>query len=168
VTEFFQRESDRAYDPAVVKAFLENLQRIEDASDTVVLGNMDIWGIKDVETNRTPSVRKLESVHPAAAYGKALSASAEMQRELYSVFEFARADFQCLTPREIFLFMGNKLENLIRFDAAVFFLADLSNAQVVAEHVVGSAGRDLLGLNLPLEQKITGWFAANNQALCNL
>ena len=168
VTEFFKRESDRAYDPAIVKAFLDNLERIEDAGKADSLRERDLWGIKEVETSRTTNVRKLESVQPAVAYGKALSASPEMQRELYSVFEFARAEFQCLTPKEVFSFMGSKLEKLVRFDAAVFFLADLRQAEIVAEHVVGSASQDLLGLSLELEQKLTGWVAANNQSLCNL
>ena len=35
-------------------------------------------------------------------------------------------------------------------------------------HAIGPSGTNLLGLNLRLEQKLTGWVAANNQALCNL
>src|SRR5207245_3840423 len=90
------------------------------------------------------------------------------QRELYSGFEFARADFQCLRPVEIFSFMGRKLLGLINFDAAVFYEADLTEGIVKAVHTVGAAGASLLDLNLTLEQKLTGWVAANNQALCNL
>jgi diguanylate cyclase (GGDEF)-like protein len=87
---------------------------------------------------------------------------------LYSVFEFARADFQCVTPLEIFSFMGRRLEALVRFDAAAFFSADLRQGVVTVVHTVGTAGSGLTGLTLPLEQKLTGWVAANNQSLCNL
>jgi len=113
-------------------------------------------------------VRPLEKVQPTLTYGKALNAGPDIQRELYSVFEFARADFQCVTTSEIFSFMGRRLDALIRFDAAAFFSADLRQGVVTAVHTVGVADDGLSGLSLLLEQKLTGWVAANNQALCNL
>jgi len=66
------------------------------------------------------------------------------------------------------LFMGNKLKDLIPFDAGVFYVADLQNSTVVAEHVVGPESAPILNFRLPLEQKLSGWVAANNQSLCNL
>jgi diguanylate cyclase (GGDEF)-like protein/putative nucleotidyltransferase with HDIG domain len=165
VIEFFRRESGRAYDPAIVRAFVDNLEQIEAAGKAVVVETTDVWGLKE---STTANARKLEKVQPTLAYGKALNAAPEIQRELYSVFEFARADFQCLKPVEIFSFMGAKLQGLINFDAAVFYEADLTEGVVRAAHGVGAATHNLLGLNLGLEQKLTGWVAANNQALCNL
>ena len=38
----------------------------------------------------------------------------------------------------------------------------------MAEHVVGSEGGPIQNFRLPLEQKLSGWVAANNQSLCNL
>src|SRR5437899_2298882 len=64
--------------------------------------------------------------------------------------------------------MGGKLQALVGFDAAVFYEADLTRGVVVAAHVAGAATENLLGLSLGLEQKLTEWVAANNQALCNL
>jgi diguanylate cyclase (GGDEF)-like protein/putative nucleotidyltransferase with HDIG domain len=167
IVDFFQREAGRAYDPVIVQRFIENLERIEGAGNAVAVRETDVWAIREVDTRNT-NARKLESVQPTVAYGKALSAGPEFQRELYSVFEFARADFQCLTPKEIFSFMGSKLEKLVDFDTALFYLADLTEGFIVAEHFVGETGKDLLGLSLALEQKLTGWVAANNQSLCNL
>jgi diguanylate cyclase (GGDEF)-like protein/putative nucleotidyltransferase with HDIG domain len=167
VVEFFRRESGRAYDPSIVQVFIDNLEEIDAAGKSVVIEDGDVWGIK--ETSGTASnARKLEKVQPTLAYGKALNTEPAVQRELYSVFEFARADFQCLRPVEIFSFMGGKLQGLINFDAAVFYEADLTEGIVRAAHTVGPAGANLLNLNLNLEQKLTGWVAANNQALCNL
>ena len=165
VIEFFRRESGRAYDPTVVQAFIDNLAKIEAAGKAVVVETTDVWGLKE---STTANARKLEKVQPTLAYGKALNAAPEIQRELFSVFEFARADFQCLKPVEIFSFMGAKLQGLVNFDAAVFYEADLTQGVVRAAHAVGAATDNLLGLNLGLEQKLTGWVAANNQALCNL
>jgi diguanylate cyclase (GGDEF)-like protein/putative nucleotidyltransferase with HDIG domain len=167
VIQFFQREAGRSYDPNIVKVFIDNLEEIEAAGKAVVIGNLDIWGIRET-TEPKANVRPLEKVQPILTYGKALNAAPEIQRELYSVFEFARADFQCLTPAEIFSFMGRRLETLIRFDAGAFFAADLTQGIVSAAHTVGGSAEELRGLSLPLEQKLTGWVAANNQALCNL
>ncbi|PYS16341.1 MAG: hypothetical protein DMG15_02515 [Acidobacteria bacterium] len=167
VIEFFRRESGRSYDPAVVQAFIDNLEELETAGKAVVVQTGDLWGIKENSTASTDG-RKLEKAQPTLAYSKALNAAPEIQRELYSVFEFARADFQCLRPIEIFSFMGRKLEGLIDFDAAVFYEADLTRGVVTAAHTTGPATEHLLGVNLGLEQKLTGWVAANNQALCNL
>ena len=168
VIEFFRRESGRAYDPAVVQAFIDHLEEIEAAGKSVVVPTGGIWGINENSSASTGNVRKLEKAQPTLAYSKALNAGPEVQRELYSVFEFARADFQCLRPAEIFSFMGGKLQALVGFDAAVFYEADLTRGVVVAAHVAGAATENLLGLSLGLEQKLTGWVAANNQALCNL
>jgi diguanylate cyclase (GGDEF)-like protein len=107
-------------------------------------------------------------VQPTVTYGKALNASPDIQKELYALFEFSRADFQCLTPSEIFSFMGRRLERLIQFDGGAFYAADLTRGVVIAEHTIGEQSSALTGLTLPLEQKLTGWVAANNQALCNL
>src|SRR6267142_1617792 len=106
VIEFFRRESGRAYDPAVVQAFVDNLEQMEAAGRAVVVEKTNLWGIQ--ESPNTGKTRKLEKVQPILAYGKALNAEPEIQRELYSVFEFARADFQTLKPAEIFSFIGAK------------------------------------------------------------
>ena len=54
------------------------------------------------------------------------------------------------------------------FDAGVFYLADLEKGTVRAVHAVGQSADFFLGLTMPLEQKLTGWVAANNQSFCNL
>jgi diguanylate cyclase (GGDEF)-like protein len=47
-------------------------------------------------------------------------------------------------------------------------LADLTQGTVKAVHTLGALSAGLEGLTLMLEQKLTGWVAANNQALSNL
>jgi diguanylate cyclase (GGDEF)-like protein/putative nucleotidyltransferase with HDIG domain len=168
VIEFFRREAGRAYDPKVVQTFVENIEQIEAAGKAVVTVSTDVWGIKDSEKSDVSSTRPLEKVQPILTYGKALNADADIQRELYSAFEFARADFHCLTPNEIFSFMGRRLSNLVEFDSAVFYEADLERGVVIARYTSGENTSFFEGLTLPLEQKLTGWVAANNQSLCNL
>jgi diguanylate cyclase (GGDEF)-like protein/putative nucleotidyltransferase with HDIG domain len=168
VIQFFLREAGRSYDPNIVQVFIDHLEAIEAVGKAVDSGTTDVWGLKETPSATKANVRPLEKVQPIVTYGKALNAGPDIQRELYSVFEFARADFQCVTSTEIFAFMGRRLEALIRFDAAAFFAADLRQGVVTAVHTVGGSNEDLSGLTLPLEQKLTGWVAANNQALCNL
>lgn len=167
IIEFFNREAGRAYDPKVVQTFLDNIDEIDVAGRKVQLTQTDLWGIKEID-HAPASIRPLERVHPVITYGKALNAEADVQRELYSVFEFARAEFHCLPPVEIFSFMGRRLSNLVSFDTAVFYSADLAKGILTATHTVGSNQQFFEGLSLPLEQKLTGWVAANNQSLCNL
>jgi len=167
VIQFFQREAGRSYDPTIVQVFIDHLEELEAAGKAIDSGSTDLWGLKETSSPK-PNVRPLEKVQPTLTYGKALNASPDIQRELYSVFEFARADFQCVAPLEIFAFMGRRLETLVPFDAAAFFSADLRQGVVTAVHTVGIAGSCLTGLTLPLEQKLTGWVAANNQSLSNL
>jgi len=168
VIQFFRREAGRSYDPKLVDVFLDNLEGMEAAGQAVIVSATDVWGIRDTSAAATSNVRPLEKVQPTVTYGNALSASSDIQRELYSVFEFARADFQCLTPVEIFAFMGRRLEALIKFDAGAFYAADLIQGTVFVAHAMGASSQELIGLTLPLEQKLTGWVAANSQGLCNL
>src|SRR5262249_25074611 len=132
VIQFFQREAGRSYDPKVVQAFVDHLEEIEGVGKAVVLDPADIWGIREIPSPTNAKLRPLEKVQPTVTYGRALNAGPEVQRELYSVFEFVRADFQCLTPQEVFSFMGHRLEALIRFDAGVFYAADLTQGIVNA------------------------------------
>src|SRR5438093_12183261 len=105
VFQFCRRESGRAYDPAVVQAFIDHLEEIEEAGKSVVVPTGGIWGINENSSASIGNGRKLEKAQPTLAYSKTLNAGPEVQRELYSVFEFARADFQCLRPAELFSFM---------------------------------------------------------------
>jgi hypothetical protein len=168
VVAFFERESGKAYDPSIVAVFLQNIEEIETAGHNVRIDDNDLWGLKEPQQSATQNVRNLQKVQPTLTYGKALSGVVDVQRELYSVFEFTRAEIRCLTPKDIYTFMGSKLSNLITFDAAVFYTADLVDQSVTATHIVGQEVQGLVGLRLGLEQKLTGWVAANNQSLCNL
>jgi diguanylate cyclase (GGDEF)-like protein/putative nucleotidyltransferase with HDIG domain len=166
--EFFRGESGKAYDPALVDVLVTNLGYIEEIGQVASVDALDVWGFAENVSAEPKVLRPLQKVQPISTYGKALAGGTELQAHLFSAFEFARANIQCLTPKDVFAFMGRKLEELASFDAAVFYLADLERGVVVAEHVLGKEGSSLRGIELPLEKKLTGWAASNNQALCNL
>ncbi|HZI85430.1 MAG TPA: HD domain-containing phosphohydrolase, partial [Pyrinomonadaceae bacterium] len=166
--DFFRKESGKAYDPAVVDSLLNNLERLEEVGKTATAGAVDIWGIRELGAQEATALRPLQKVQPIVTYGKALAGDSTLQAHLFSAFEFARANIQCLTPNDVFAFMGRKLDELVQYDAAVFFLADLENGNIVAQHVQGAATSGLKNLTLPLEKKLSGWVASNNQSLCNL
>lgn len=166
--EFFQRESGRAYDPAVVDTFLANLDLMEEVGAAVEPPDRDIWGIERRAEKKTENVRNFQNVQPAKVYGDAMNVSSETQRELYSIFEFVRSS-QSLRRKDILAFMGIKLEGLLKFDAAVFYLTEPGKSVVVPGRVVGSMAATIpLDTEIPMDQKLSGWVAANNQALCNL
>lgn len=163
--EFFRRESGKAYDPAIVTAFIDNIDRIEAAAANIQLPSLSLWESGELGAS---NLRPLERVQPTVSYGKALDSDIRIQREIFAAFEFARTDMQCLSVEDLLTFMGGKLANIISFDAAVFFIAKLGEGVVKAEHVLGNESAILAGLTIPLEQKLSGWVAANNQSLCNL
>ena len=165
--KFFRRESGGAYDPAVVEAFVAHIDKLETEGAKIEIGPSDIWGGEASRTANTENVRPLENVQPTLTYSKAMDVSALAQAELFSIFEFVRAA-NCLRVDDVLAFVGIKLERLIRFDAAVFYLADLDRGIVEPGHVVGKRGDAITEVTLPLDQKLSGWVAANNQALSNL
>src|SRR5262249_57181548 len=63
VVDFFRRESGRAYDPATVQVFIDNLEEIESAGRSVVTQDKDVWGIKEAPSGG----RNLEKVQPTLA-----------------------------------------------------------------------------------------------------
>jgi diguanylate cyclase (GGDEF)-like protein len=166
--EFFQRESGKSYDPAIVAAFVENLPRLEQAGRDVGSDEEDPWGIREQFKKETPVLRPLENAQPILIYSKTLRGDGQSQRDLFSVFEFARADIHYLSAKDVLTFMGGKLTDLITFDAGVFYVADLESSTVVAKHVVGPESGPLLNFSMSLEQKLSGWAAANNESLPNL
>jgi len=168
IIELFRKESGRAYDPNVVESFVANLERIEEAGKAANVADVDPWGIKESTPDNSGGIRRLERVQPTLNYSRALATGRDVQRELYSIFDFARAGIHCWNPKDIFGFIELKLSRLIQYDAAVFYVAKLSEGTISAEHVGGTETQSLPGLKLKLEQKLTGWVAANNQALSNL
>ena len=64
----------------------------------VVVDDTDLWGIREQLGKQTVALRPLEKVQPIVTYGKALRGNAQSQRDLFAVFEFARADIQFKTP----------------------------------------------------------------------
>src|SRR4029453_12339907 len=91
---------------------------------------LDIWGIRELNAQEATTLRPLQKVQPIVTYGKALAGDAALQANLFSAFEFARANIQCPNPNDVFAFMGRKLEESVLYDAAVFFLADLENGTI--------------------------------------
>ena len=168
VIEFFRRESGRAYEPGIVETFIANIGDLEEEATKIEVPDSDIWGGQSRAGETTENVRPLEKVQPTVTYSNAMDVTPFAQTELYSLFEFVRAA-NCLRAGDVLAFIGIKLRNLIRFDAAVFYLADLDRGVVVPSHVIGRMG-DVIqeGVPLPLDQKLSGWVAANNQALRNL
>ena len=128
----------------------------------------DPWGIREQFKKETPALRPLENAQPIQVYSRTLKGNGQSQKDLFSVFEFARADIHYLTSKDILVFMGSKLTDLIQFDAGVFYVADLESSTVVAKHVVGRDAITLLNHTMSLEQKLSGWAAANNESLPNL
>lgn len=166
VIEFFHRESGRAYDPEVVEAFVKNVEALEIEGSTIEVPSLDIWG--GAVEKHTDNVRPFEKMQPTLTYSKAMDVSPEAQIELYSIFEFVRSA-RALQIKDILAFVGMKLERLIPFDAAVFYLVDLDTDAVIPSHVIGRAADSIpTDTVLPLDQKLSGWVAANNQALSNL
>jgi len=168
LVSFFRNESGKAYDPKIVDALLNNMDRLEEVGKTATAGAPDIWGIREIKTEETTVLRPLQKVQPIVTYGNALSGEIALQSHIFSAFEFARANIQCLNAADVFAFMGRKLEELVAYDAAVFYLADLESGTIVAEHVQGTEVTGLKKLTLPLEKKLSGWVASTNQSLCNL
>jgi diguanylate cyclase (GGDEF)-like protein/putative nucleotidyltransferase with HDIG domain len=166
VVEFFRRESAAAYDPAVVNAFIENISQIEIAGHNVRTERTH--KPDEIQPEKKSDGRQLEDVQPTLNYSRALTASPDIQRELFSIFDFVRADIRCLTEIDILTFMGAKLSKIAEFDAAAFFIKDPTRDQLVARHSVGAAANELEGLSIAIEQKLSGWVAANNQPLLNL
>ncbi len=169
LVQFFQREAGRAYDPSVIDALIKNLDTLQARVAGAHIPTTSVWDIDDASANSgKETMRPLEHVQPTRTYDQALRGSPEVQRELYSVFEFARAESYCLSERDVLFFMGAKLEALVRFDAAVFYLADDESSTLTAKHVIGSAQEGLVKRSLKLDQKLSGWVAVNNQSLSNL
>jgi diguanylate cyclase (GGDEF)-like protein len=163
---FFERESGRSYDPGLVKILLASLDEIDAAQARVEIAAIDLWsdeGAADAELPRT-----LARVDPTITYSQTLDADTHFQSQLYSAAAFANSTTQFTEPDAILDFMGARLAKSVSFDAAVFYLADLESGTVKSKHAIGRDQECVRDTSVRLEQKLTGWVAANNQPLNNL
>jgi diguanylate cyclase (GGDEF)-like protein len=168
VLAFFRREAGRAYDPAVVEALVQNIESVEEEGRNIPEPTLDIWGSQAAQPIASPTLRPLERVHPAATFAKAMQVDSDTQRQLYSLFEFAR-NARCLSRSDILSFMATKLEALVAFDTGVFYLVMPDQGLMFPELVIGRERATFpADVRLSLDQKLSGWVAANNQAITNL
>ncbi|MGB7218631.1 MAG: HD domain-containing phosphohydrolase [Vicinamibacterales bacterium] len=63
--------------------------------------------------------------------------------------------------------IGEYLKQLIPFSVCVLYVNDITTAELEAAHVVGDAWASVKGLRIPIGQKLSGWVAANRQAISN-
>lgn len=163
--EFFQKESGKAYDPEIVRIFVENLPAIENAGKELT-ETEDLWEVPEAVA-QVP-LRRLEAIQPLTSYGKALGEDPRSQENLRAVLTLARNEAQFLAQKDILLVMGSRLADLVRFDAAVFYVAHLDSGTIVSEHAIGPDAAYAQNITLNLDHKMSGWAAANNQTLNNM
>jgi diguanylate cyclase (GGDEF)-like protein/putative nucleotidyltransferase with HDIG domain len=154
---FIRQEEGRAFDPQVVKVFLENLPELEQLAEAVDL---------------TPGVEPFERVfrsHPEfdRPYEREVFRDiASTHREIQAVYEISQNIGRSLNLAETMSFLSSRIKRFVPYSACVIYLVN-SDDRLLPNHVAGMYRDILEGVEIKLGEGVSGWVATNNKPLVN-
>jgi diguanylate cyclase (GGDEF)-like protein/putative nucleotidyltransferase with HDIG domain len=143
------------YDPLVVDTFVrvhaslpKDIPRSGPASEV----------LKTIADSRSAS-----SEQPMRILDEVSSSSDEM----LTLYELARALGGQVSIGDAADVIAKHLRRLIPYSLGVFYTYDDERDELEATQAVGDSGSLVIGMRIPLGQRLSGWVAANRRTICN-
>ncbi len=158
---FIKQESAKAFDPVIVDAFLDNIDRLERAADEAEespLPTLERAGL--VSTGSLVDRRRIEKTvfHDIASTHK----------EMQAVYEISQNIGRSLSVKETLAYLTARIKRFVPYSACAVFLSSAEEDRLLPHHVTGMFKDVLEGVEVKLGEGVTGWVAAHNQALMNV
>jgi diguanylate cyclase (GGDEF)-like protein/putative nucleotidyltransferase with HDIG domain len=154
---FIRQEEGRAFDPTVVKVFLENLTALEQAADAVdTEGGME--PLQRAFRDQADGVRPLER--------EVFRDIASTHREIQAVYEISQNIGRSLSVAETMSYLSTRIKRFVPYSACVIYLVN-SDERLLPHHVAGMFRDILEGVEIRLGDGVSGWVGANNKPLLN-
>jgi len=145
------------YDPLVVDTFVRVHRTIAPETATAQTSHQVLDGIASARGCDS------ESTNNALSHTTTNTAGAE----ILSLHELAQALAGRVNLRDATDVVSRHLSRLIPSSLCVFYLHDYVADDLVARHANGTEGSALVGVRIPIGQRLSGWVAANRQTILN-
>jgi diguanylate cyclase (GGDEF)-like protein/putative nucleotidyltransferase with HDIG domain len=152
--EYITANRGAKFDPEIVHAFLEVMQRRE-ASPPEEAGRRAGEPADEAAAERAEQVATIVRDIAAA------------NRELFALYEISRTIGKSLSLDETLRLVAGKVDKIVQFSACAIFLLDPELEEIDARVVVGEHCEPLVRLRLPLGAGISGRVAQHGQPILN-
>ena len=104
---------------------------------------------------------------PAPTFGSRTPETPLVAGDALARYDFSRVLTKPASVSSMAEVAFTHLQRLVSFSQAALFLYDVGSDELVVEYAVGEAAKSILGLHIPPGQRLSGWVAANRQAIVN-
>ena len=170
-----QRMAGKAFDPALVAAFVENVARFDaliapqDIGEQVWPAGVSLAGESAARDSKHGADSAL--VRDAALGRDADSSSgfrsiADVQREVFALHEFAQVVGASLNLQDTAALVAARLRAVVPFDTCVIFAVEEKAGCATPVHAAGENSEFFGARRVPVGEGITGWVIANARPMC--
>lgn len=145
------------YDPLILDAFLKVHSEIATSVQKIVCDPVELDAIRTSSSIQADTPATKSSVED-------LSATNE---EMLALYDLARALSGSLGLADTADTIWKHLQRIIPASICTFYVYEPKHDDLRAVHVCGEGGAPLVGLRIPLGERLTGWVAANRQTVLN-
>lgn len=156
-TSFIQLEEGRAFDPEVVRVFLQHLDTLEGAADAVDAG-VAMQPLQRALLGDPDTARAVEN--------EVFRDIASSYREIQAVYEIAQNIGRSLNLAETTSYLSSRVKRFVPYSACSIYLVN-EDERLLPVHVTGMFKDLLEGVEIRLGQGVSGWVGANNKPLVN-
>lgn len=160
--EYLRSEIGTFYDPRVVQALFENLDRMESLADRINRSR-EKWAAPDKREARQTNERlSRDSNEMRRSIMKNISSA---HRELYALYEIAQNLAKSLNIEEALSFISSKIARLVHYRCLVLYLYDKNNQVLKPRYVAGRDVKHLMELQIKLGERMSGWAAQHRRSM---
>lgn len=157
--QLIESGSGTMYDPAVVRAFIENLPQFE----AEIRQRKKPPREPRTKSEATPAAKTRMPDSSHAAFEQIRNA----HREVITLYEIAQTIGASLDLRDMFAVFASRLQDIVSYTTCVLYLHKPNSIDVEAAHVRGRDAEKFKGASLILGAGVTGWVVANRQPMYN-
>ena len=155
--DILRARSGKMYDPQVVETFIAIHGSIELAEAH------DDGKHRDVLNRISRSREDVQSPVPAAAQSSGLGASGDV----LAFVSLARLASGTTTMADVLALASKLVHDIVPGSTAAWFVVDVAGSSLVVADASGPAADHLRGFRITVGDRLTGWVAANRQAILN-
>ncbi len=156
-----KHEAGTSFDPTIVDAFLANVDRLDEEAEQVE------------QEQFYPTIRPISSeVGTGAAAGRLQGTVfhdiASTYKEMQAVYEVSQSIGRSLSMSDTLSHLSARIKRFVPYASCVIYLINSEDDRVIPHHVAGMYKTILEGVEIRLEEGVTGWVAAHKKPLCNV
>ncbi len=160
--EYLRSEAGTFYDPRVVEALVDNLDRMEALTAKINHGR-ETWTAPDKRVSRRSDGRTRRDTNDLRR--SIMDSISSAHRELYALYEIAQSLAKSLNLEEALSFISSKVARLVHYRCLILYMYEKDRQVLKARYVTGRDASRLKDHEVRLGERMSGWAALHRRPL---